>query len=217
MTQLRATLQTLNGTLGIAKPTLAVIRAGAPLVRPALSELVALSSPALTLLRQAPTLLADANAALPSISRFSVTFSGVLEPILAAARQVVPVINYIGLMHRETTDAFANLPALLNASAPASNGITKYLRAALTINNESLFGQAERPSTNRHNAYVSPGELANIARGGLESSDCNNTANAALPLGGANIPCRLQPAYPWPSNTAPGAPTYFPHLTEARR
>jgi hypothetical protein len=63
------------------------------------------------------------------------------------------------LFSKEITAAFGNLPALLNASAPASNGITHYIRASLTLNNEGLFGQAERPSTNRHNPYVSPGGL----------------------------------------------------------
>jgi virulence factor Mce-like protein len=217
MTQLRATLQTLNGTLGIAKPTLAVIRAGAPLVRPALSELVTLSGPALSLLHQAPRLLGLANRALPSISRFTLAFSGVLEPILAAARQTVPIINYIELFPREIGAAFSNLPALLNASAPASNGITKYIRASLSLNNEGFFGQSERPASNRHNPYVAPGGLDYLIRGGLLSSDCNNIHNNTLSnLGGANVPCRLQPAFPWPSNAASNGPSYFPHLTQAK-
>jgi hypothetical protein len=173
----------------------------------------------LTLLRQAPTLLRDANAALPSISRFSVAFNGILKPLLGAAQQVIPMINYIQLMHRETTGAFANLAALLNAGAPASNGTDKYIRASLVINNESLFGNGQRPATNRHNAYVSPGELANVAGGKLESSDCNNTSNTTLqgllPLGAGNTPCRLQAAYPWPSNAASNGPSYYPHLTTA--
>jgi len=219
MTQLRATLTTLNGTLGIAKPVLADIRVGAPFVRPALSELVALSVPAISLLHQAPALLRDANSALPAISRFTVSFNGVLAPLLSAARQVVPVINYIGLMHNETTAAFANLPALLNASAPASNGITRYLRAALTVNNEALFGNAQRPATNRHNPYVSPGGLANVATGGLLSSDCNNihntTLQGALPLGAGNVTCRLQPAFPWPTSAASNGPSYYPRATQA--
>jgi virulence factor Mce-like protein len=219
MAQLRATLKTLNGTLGIAAPTLAVIRQGAPYVRPALSELVTLSGPAVALLRQAPKLLRDANRSLPSISSFTVAFNAVLAPLLAAAQQVVPVINLISAHSDETTAAFANLPASLEASAPASNGNTRYLRASLTLNNEALFGQSQRPSTNRHNPYVAPGELANVARGGLESSDCNNINNTtfqgALPLGSGNVTCRLQPKYPWPSNATSAGPSYYPRVTQA--
>ena len=106
MTRLRATLTTLNGTLGIAKPTLAVIKGAAPLVRPALSELAQLSAPALSLLHQAPSLVRDANTALPSIARFTVAFNGTLQPLLGAARQVIPVINLISQFSRETGAGF---------------------------------------------------------------------------------------------------------------
>ncbi len=218
MTQLRSTLKTLNTTLGIARPTLSVIRSAAPLVRPALSELIALSGPALNLLHQTPSLIKAANQALPAIAQFSAAFNQALAPLLQAAQQVVPVINYIQLYPRDILAAFANLPALLNASAPASNGITKYIRAAITLNNEALFGQSQRPATNRHNPYVSPGGLANIANGGLLSSDCNNLSSTSLSsiLSAGNVPCRLQPKFPWPSNAASNGPSYFPHVTQAQ-
>jgi phospholipid/cholesterol/gamma-HCH transport system substrate-binding protein len=219
MTQLRTTLRTLNGTLGLAKPDLAAIKVGAPLVRPALSELVSLSGPALSLLHQAPHLLELTNKALPAISKFTVAFNGVLDPLLAAARQIVPIINYVQLYPREITAAFANLPADLNGSAPTSNGVVKYLRGALTLNNEGMLGQSQRPSTNRHNPYISPGELANVARGALQSSDCNNVNNSTPEslFSTGNVPCRLQAKFPWPSNAASNGPSYFPHVTAAKR
>jgi virulence factor Mce-like protein len=218
MTALRTTLTTLNGTLGLAKPDLAAIKAGAPLVRPALSELVTLSGPALSLLHKAPHLIDLTNKALPAISRFAVSFNGVLKPILNAAEQIVPIINYIQLYPREITAAFANLPADLNGSAPTSTGTFKYIRGALTLNNEGFMGQSERPSTNRHNPYIAPGELANIAKGGLESSDCNNihNTNPVGLLSPGTVPCRLQQKYPWPSNAASNGPSYFPHVTAAK-
>jgi hypothetical protein len=218
MTQLRTTLTTLNGTLGLAKPDLAAIKTGAPLVRPALADLVSLSGPALSLLHQAPHLIDLTNKALPAISRFTLAFNGVLDPLLAAARQIVPIINYVQLYPKEITAAFANLSSDLNASAGTSNGVVHYLRAALTLNNEGLLGQTERPSTNRHNPYLAPGELANIARGGLEASDCNNIHNTS-PVGlfsAGNVPCRLQPKFPWPSNAASNGSAYFPRVTAAK-
>jgi virulence factor Mce-like protein len=216
--QLRATLGTLNGTLGIAKPTLAVIRAGAPLVRPALSELVKLSGPALALLHQAPTLVRLTNRALPAISRFTVAFNGVLKPILESARETVPIINYIELFPREITAAFGSLPAILNGRAPGINGISHYIRAALVLNNEGLFGQSQRPSTNRHNPYLAPGGYTNVARGGLLSSDCFNLASTSLQslTSAGNVPCRLQPKFPWPANAASNGPSYYPQVTQAR-
>ncbi len=218
MGQLRTTLRTLNVTLGIARPTLDVIRGVAPLLRPAFSELITLSGPALSLLRQAPTLIKITNQALPYIGEFSVSFNNSLQPILEAAQQVVPIINFIQLYPDDIRAAFANLPAVLGAQAAATNGITHYIRVALTLNNESLFGQQQRPSTNRHNPYIAPGELNNLTAGGLESSDCNNTANNGLEslLSSGNVPCRVQPAFPWPSNAASNSPSYFPHLTQAQ-
>ena len=180
MAQLRTTLTTLNVTLGISKPTLAVIKGSAPLVRPALSEVVQLSQPALSLLRQAPSLVNLTIKALPWITRFTVAFNTTLQPLLSAARQVVPVINFIELFPKDVLAGFANLAADINARAPASNGNTEYIRSALTLNNEGLFGQPSRPSTNRHNPYVSPGGLANVASGGLLSSDCNNLGNTGV-------------------------------------
>jgi hypothetical protein len=218
MTQLRATLGTLNTSLGIARPTLSVIRSAAPLVRPALSELIALSGPALNLLHQTPSLLKLANQALPAIAQFSSSFNQVLGPLLQAAQQVVPVINYIQLYPQDILAAFGSLPALLNASAPASNGITHYIRSAITLNNEGLFGQSQRPATNRHNPYISPGELANVANGGLQSSDCNNLGNTGVVslLSTGNVPCRLQPQFPWPANAASNGPSYYPQVTHAQ-
>jgi len=219
MTQLRATLTTLNGTLSISKPVLAEIRAGARFVRPALSGLVKLSGPALSLLHQAPALLRLTNRALPAISRFTVSFNGVLGPILTAAQQVIPIINTVGLYPNEITAAFSNLPALLNGMAPGQGGVPRhYIRSALTLNNEGLFGQSQRPSSNRHNPYVSPGGLAYLGKGGLLSSDCNNTANPNIPglLTLGNVPCRLQAAYPWPSNAASNGPSYYPRATQAK-
>jgi virulence factor Mce-like protein len=218
MAALRTTLTTLNGTLGLAKPDLAAIKAGAPLVRPALSELIALSGPALSLLHQAPHLLALTNQALPAISKFTIAFNGVLNPILAAARQIIPMINYIQLYPREITAAFGNLAADLNGSEQTSQGVVHYLRGALTLNNEGLLGETVRPSTNRHNPYIAPGELANVVNGGLMSSDCNNINNKTpqSSLSTGNVPCRLQPRFPWPSNAASNGPSYFPHVTAAK-
>lgn len=218
LAQLRSTLTTLNGTLAIARPTLAVIKSSAPLVRPALAELVALAPPALLLLHQAPGLLRLAVEALPSISRFTLAFNGVLEPLLAAARQVVPAISVIELHSREVQAAFANLPADLNASAPAANGVTRYIRSSLTLNGEGLFGQFQRPASNRHNPYVAPGGLASLGKGGLLSSDCANLGNVSVLglLSTGNVPCRLQPRFPWPANAVATGPSYYPRVTQAR-
>jgi hypothetical protein len=62
--------------------------------------------------------------------------------------------------------------------------------------------------------------LAYVGLEGLLSSDCNNLGNSTLSgaiPGSTNVPCRLQPKFPW-GNVAPTTPRdYYPHVTVARR
>jgi phospholipid/cholesterol/gamma-HCH transport system substrate-binding protein len=215
LAELRTTLGALNTSLGLAKPTLAALRPVAPLLTPALSELVTLSGPAVKLLHQAPSLLSAAQGALPAITRFTNAFHPAIDAILPAARETAPIISIIGLYSRELVTAMANLSADLEATAPAatSSGTASYLRALGEISNESLYGQSAREPTNRSNTYFSPGELANVASGGLLSASCSNTHNAAeVPVLGRNVPCRVQPPFQWGGGILS---SYYPHVTRA--
>jgi hypothetical protein len=104
-----------------------------------------------------------------------------------------------------------NLAATLEATAPAatSSGTASYLRAISMISNESFFGQSVREPTNRDNTYFSPGELANVGKGGLLSASCANTNNTAQVPRGRNVPCRVQPPFKWGHGLLSA---YFPHL-----
>jgi phospholipid/cholesterol/gamma-HCH transport system substrate-binding protein len=214
--QLRTTLTALNTTLGIAKPTLAVLRPVAPLLPPALSAVIQLSGPATALLRQAPGLFSAANAALPAITRFSEAFKPAVDVLLPAAQQLAPIINFVALYRRELVAAMGNLAADLQASAVAatSTGNAKYLRAVSTLGSESIYGHTVREPGNRNNAYFSPGELANVGKGGLLSANCNNTHNVSqVPLTHSNVPCRVQPPFNWGNGIGT---SYFPHLRQAK-
>ena len=126
-----------------------------------------------------------------------------------------PMISFIALYRQELTTAMANLAATLEGSSSANtiSGRASYLRAISMVSNESFYGQSVREPTNRHNTYFSPGELVNVGKGGLLSSDCANTANTAqVPLLGHNVACRTQPGYDWGNGIASG---YFPRLTRA--
>ena len=214
--QLRTTLTALNTTLGIAKPTLAALRPVAPLLPPALTAVIQLSGPATALLRQAPGLFAAANAALPAITRFSEAFKPAVDVLLPAAQQLVPVINFVALYRKELVAAMGNLAADLQASAPAatSTGNAKYLRAASVLGPESIYGHTVREPTSRNNSYFSPGELANVGRGGLLSANCNNTHNVSqVPLTHNNVPCRVQPPFNWGNGILT---SYYPHVRQAK-
>jgi phospholipid/cholesterol/gamma-HCH transport system substrate-binding protein len=223
--ELRTTLTTLNTSLGLAKPSLVALKPVAPLLTPALADLIKLSGPAVSLLKQAPGLLDDADKALPAITRFTAAFHPAVDAILPAAQQLAPVISFMGLYNKELVAAMGNLGAVLQAEAPANTdepvgtaaaGMAHYIRAVIGVSNETVYGQTTREPNNRHNAYFSPGELANIAKGGLLSSDCNNIHNKAqVPILGTNVPCRVQPGFDWGSYAPTTKNSYYPHLTAA--
>jgi virulence factor Mce-like protein len=213
LSQLRATLGTLSGTLAIAKPSLQALVPVAPLLTPALSDVVTLSGPATALLHQTPALLSALEIALPSITRFTRAFHPAVDALLPAVREVAPVISFIGTYSRELVTAMANLAAAQEATSPAatSSGSASYLRAVSMIGNESVFGQSVREPTNRANTYFAPGELANVARGGLLSANCANIHNVSqVPVRFGNVPCRVQPPLHWS-----GISRYYPHVTRA--
>jgi hypothetical protein len=208
-------LTTLNVTLGLARPSLDALRPVAPLITPALSELIQLSGPAIALLHEAPSLFDAANAALPSITRFAQAFKPAVDALLPAAREVAPIISVIGVYHRELVAGMANLAADLQATAVASTstGSASYLRAVSMIGRESIFGQTIREPTSRNNTYFAPGELANVGKGGLLSANCNNLNNVSqVPAMFGNVRCKLQPPFNWPS---PLLSAYYPHTTRA--
>ncbi len=214
LAQLRTTLETLNHTLSLAAPSLAALRPAAPLLAPALSELITLSAPTIELLHQAPSLLDTADAALPAITRFAVAFRPAVDALLPAAREIAPVISIFGLYSRELVTGMANLAAANEAVAPASTptGSANYLRAVTMAGNESIFGQSVREPSNRDNTNFAPGELAYVARGGLLSASCENTENVSqVPVAFSNVPCRVQPGFLWNRLTR-----YFPRVTRTR-
>jgi phospholipid/cholesterol/gamma-HCH transport system substrate-binding protein len=216
LTNLRTTLTTLNTTLGLAKPSLAALEPAAPLLTPALADLTKLSGPLLTLLRQAPSVLHDAKIALPAIAAFNRAFKPGVDALLPAAENVAPMIGILGEYHEEITAGMTNLAADLLASAPAQvpGGTANYLRALVTIGDDSEFGQSVRQPELRANTFFSPGELSYIGQGGLLSANCSNTANSTpVPAPFGNVPCRLQPAFPWGHGVKTA---YYPRITKAK-
>jgi virulence factor Mce-like protein len=216
LTGLRTTLTTLNGTLAIAKPSLDALQPVAPLLTPALQNLITLSGPLLALLHQAPPVLQTATRALPAIDTFVTAFHPALDALLPAAQNVIPIINLLSQYKQETTAAMGNLAADLLAQAPANvpGGQASYLRALTTLGADSLFGQPERAGSERTNANIQPGQLSQIASGGLHAANCANTSNTGvtIPLGNVNVPCKVQGAFNWGHGITS---SFFPHTTKA--
>ncbi|HUE25353.1 MAG TPA: hypothetical protein VMP89_01150, partial [Solirubrobacteraceae bacterium] len=210
---LRIALRSMGTSLALAKPSLDALLPAAPLLQPALASVTALSGPAVGLLHQAPGLLRDAIVALPSITSLDLTLRPAFHALLPAIQQLTPVISFIDLYHRELVMSMANLGASMEATAPAAtpSGSAAYLRSLSVVGDETLFGESAREPSNRDNTYFAPGELANIARGGLLAASCTNTADASQShVGFGNVPCREQPGFAWS-----GLTRYFPHVTAA--
>ena len=217
---LRTTLRATETTLRVAKPSVSALLPVAPLLRPVLSDVIALAPAAVSLLHAAPRLLHDALRALPAVTSFSKTFHPALDALVPALKQIAPVIDFIGLYHREIVAAMGNLAANLEATAPARTtgwpdrpGTASYLRALSAIGDESVFGQSIREPSNRANAYFSPGELAFLSRGGLLAASCANVGNVSQSkLSFKNVPCRIQPGFTWSHLVR-----YFPHVTSGSK
>lgn len=211
--QLRAALRALGASLALAKPSLETLVPAAPLLRPTLSDMIALSAPAVALLHQAPGLVRDSIVALPAMTALNRALHPAFHALLPAVLQLTPVVGFIGTYQRELVTAMANLAATMEATAPAAtaSGSAGYVRSLSVLGNESLFGESVREPANRDNAYFAPGELANIARGGLLAASCANTSDPSQSqLGFGNVPCRVQPGFAWG-----GLTRYFPHVTAA--
>jgi virulence factor Mce-like protein len=215
LARLRVTLNAVGHTLALAHPSVSALQGTAPLLRPALRDVISLSGPALVLLHQAPRLINDALVALPAIAQFNDAFHPAVDTLLPAVRQIAPVISFVGRYRRELVAAMANLAAGLQARAPAQTtgypgpaGSAGYLRSISIVGNETPFGQSIREPTNRDNPYFSPGELIRLAEG-LTSASCANTANSSQSgFGFRNVPCRVQPGFVWNHLVR-----YFPHVT----
>ena len=104
---------------------------------------------------------------------------------------------------------FANIAASSQAGVRptgASNPV-KYIRTLIPITNEGLVGYAKRQPSNRHNPYLRPRGLDDLA-GGLASFSCDNLGNPQLIPGLGSPPCRVQAPF-----TIGGKSEQFPRLT----
>jgi phospholipid/cholesterol/gamma-HCH transport system substrate-binding protein len=213
LTALRPTLTDLQNTAQIAAPTLRALVPVAPLLTPALQETNSLAPQGTSLLRALPTLISDAQTGLPSatdIVHAVVPLAAALDP---AGRQLVPVVQYAGIVDHDLLAAVANTSSAFEASTTLPNGQTQhYARVLAEINNEGAVGATAAYPTTRSNPYPTP---ASITGGSFPPAafSCTNTSNpTTVPVipGASNPgapPCITQA--PW---TFDGVTQSFPQL-----
>ncbi len=192
---LRSTQQTVSALDGFAvstKPLIDQLRPAAVKLSPALRA-IALFAPALReLMVDIGPLASAARAGEPALERFlndSVPLLARTAPYLGG---VVPVIDYINDYKGEIAAFFANGTAATQATLPSisSNNLLHYLRVSIPVNPETLTAFAQRPDSNRSNAYLQPGGYLELLKGLPVFGSYLCTSNA-LPAIGPTIPATL--------------------------
>lgn len=202
----RTALATLAEVSDIAAPTLRTLRPVSPLVRPALQEASQLGPQLKGAFQELGPVLTASTTSLPALDRTLKAARPLLKQLQVNGRELVPVVQYLNLYRRDAVTALANLGAVTQATD--SNG-QHYLRSLIPIINESIAGQSRRFGTSRHNPYLAPSEIADLAGGkGLSSSNCRNAGNPTpVTIGSGAPPCRGPKGI-----TFQGKTQYFPNV-----
>ena len=117
------------------------------------------------------------------------------------------MVDYLGLFRSEVVAAFANVAAASQGSerpTPGSDPL-HYIRVVVPFGAESLVAAERRYNSNRHNPYLRPRALEDLARG-LAAFDCENVNNPGPDEPAP--PCRVQEPFEFRGRR--GA---FPHVT----
>ncbi len=204
--QTRTAVKTLGEVADVARPTLATLRPVAPLVRPALLEANKLAPQLKGAFRELGPVLSSATPALPALDRTLKAAQPLLEQLQSSGRELLPVVQYANLYRNDAVTSMANLGA--STQAVDANG-QHYLRSIIGLSNESVGGQARRFGTSRHNPYLAPGQIAELASGnGVPSSDCDNVGNPTpVVIGTGAPPCRVSNGFAFNGTTS-----YFPNV-----
>jgi phospholipid/cholesterol/gamma-HCH transport system substrate-binding protein len=210
LTQLRLTLHSIDGLNTDLRPVLADLRPAVPYLVPALRDAIPLADSIKATSIQLNPVITSANQGLPALTKVLDTARPLVDILYPAGRELVPVVDMIGAYKKEAVAALANVSSSAEGTLPRPNGGSiHYLRSLATVTNEIVQGAPQRPSTNRHNAYLKPGGLTDIFKNGPFSSDCRNVTNPPpIPLLGGAPPCYVGGAW-----TFQGKTRYYPNVT----
>ena len=189
LSRLRTTLASAGHTLALAAPTVTTLQGVAPLLRPALSDVITLSGPVLTLLHRAPTLLHDALVATPGDHRLQRRLPSRAARAAPGRTPDQPVIDYVGLYRRSWSPRWP-IWRRVETTAPAQTDGWPDRRGRPATCARSRSWATRRPSdsrivsepTNRNNTYFSPGELYNVARAACSRAIAPTPTRLPVPL-----------------------------------
>jgi virulence factor Mce-like protein len=208
LAELRRTSTRAEKTAGVAAPVLRDFRPVAPDVAPALKALERGAPQIDALLRDLEAYVPQAQKALPPAAKLVNALTPFMDRLEPAARQVTPIISYIGQYRKELVGAMANVGATMNGKSPGVTGKpTRYIRTIIPLAPSTLVGASSRNGEIRTNAYMAPGGLDELGKGGLLSSDCRHASKGTI---ASAPPCKEQPGWSFEG----GPPRYFQRLQE---
>jgi phospholipid/cholesterol/gamma-HCH transport system substrate-binding protein len=163
----RETVQTVKTFADQTKPLIDELKPAAVQLSPALEAMAKLAPNFETVMKALGPLTSAAQTGVPALESFlavgaksgsgsAKTLFTSLTPFLG---QLVPIFDYLGADKRELAAFFANGSASTEGEAPAfaSTKRLHYLRFSSPLSPEELTAQAQRPYSNRSNAYEVPG------------------------------------------------------------
>lgn len=197
----RETLRTVKAFADQTKPLVDELKPAAQRLSPALEAMAKLAPNFETVMKGLGPLTAAAQGGVPALESFLAARanagSGSAKTLLTSLKpylgQLVPIFDYLGAYRRELAAFFANGAASTQGQAPAFNGNRRlnYLRFSSPLSPEELTVQAQRPYSNRSNAYAVPG-------GGAALSGSTNALGTALDVFGSYL-CTSHPLPSIPS------------------
>ena len=205
---LHPALDQVNRTAAALAPVIHPLRPVAPLLTPTLRETATVAPTLNDTFTQLDPLLSAATQGLPALTRTLRAAGPLVEQLDPASRELAPVVDYLSLYKQEAIASWAKAAAASQGSLPdpITGAPVHYLRVLPPIGAESVAIWSQRLGSNRHNPYDLPRSLDKLSSG-LESFDCQNAGNLAVPLLSAAPPCRVAP-----SLSFPGSSSAYPHL-----
>ena len=199
LAQTRSTLRTAQAAAGEAAPVIDALEPVARLLAPALTDTSALAPDAERLFRRADPVITSSATALPAATRLLRQARPLVDALLPVSEDLVPVTAYLHSQQDQLVAAQANVPSVLNGTAPGQGGeAINYLRAITFFSPEGFVGFPHRMRDNRRNPYLFNRGLDDLKPGSqIKSSDCDNAGNAQpVPYPDTPPACVVQGPYP---------------------
>jgi virulence factor Mce-like protein len=178
-----------------ATPAIEQLQPAATAMGPAFAALDDVSPQFQGLFRQLQPVISASEKGLPALNRILDGLPPVFGDFEPFLRNVNPAVEQVAKSKRELTGVLGNLTASSNAyeiagsEVPRGKGFIHFLRAALTVNPESLTYYPRQIGSSRVNPYTAPGTLVDrLKTGGSIFGD------GPCPSGSPAIPTTAEPA-----------------------